>query len=125
MSFLPNICQADITRVIDGDTYVAAYNQREYMIRIIGADTFETRYGRKLMTQSQANNLPLRIALQKGRAAKNFAENILLGETVTLIRPDTSPDNDSYFRHLRVVQVMWGNVLTDFAGLLIQRGHNA
>jgi endonuclease YncB( thermonuclease family) len=125
MSFLPNICQAEITRVIDGDTYVAAYNQREYMIRIIGADTYETRYGKKLLAQSQANNLPLRIALQKGRAAKNFAQNILLGETVTLIRPDGSPDNDGYFRHLRVVQVVWGNVLTDFAGLLVQRGHCA
>jgi endonuclease YncB( thermonuclease family) len=125
MSFLPNICQAEITRVVDGDTYVAAYNQREYMIRIIGADTYETRYGRKLLTQAQANNLPLRIALQKGRAAKNFAHNILLGETVTLIRPDASPDNDGYFRHLRVVQVVWGNVATDFAGLLVQRGHTA
>jgi endonuclease YncB( thermonuclease family) len=125
MSFLPNICQAEITRVIDGDTYVAAYNQREYMIRIIGADTYETRYGKKLLAQSQANNLPLRIALQKGRAAKNFAENVLLGETVTLTRPDDAPDNDGYYRHLRVVQVVWGNVLTDFATLLIGRGHGA
>jgi endonuclease YncB( thermonuclease family) len=124
-NFLPTICQAEITRVIDGDTYVAAYNQREYMIRIIGADTFETRYGRKLITQAKANNLALVQALQKGRAAKNFAENILLDETVTLIRPEGSPDNDSYFRHLRVVQVMWGNVLTDVATLLVQRGHTA
>jgi endonuclease YncB( thermonuclease family) len=125
MSFLPNVCQAEITRIVDGDTYVATYNQREYMIRIIGADTYETRYGRKLMTQSQANNLPLRIALQKGRAAKNFAENVLLGETVTLTRPEDAPDNDGYFRYLRTVQVMWGNVVTDFAGLLVQRGHCA
>jgi endonuclease YncB( thermonuclease family) len=125
MSFLPNVCQAEITRVVDGDTYVAMHNQREYMIRIIGADTYETRYGRKLMTQAQANNLPINIALQKGRAAKHFAENILLGETVTLIRPEGSPDNDGYFRHLRTVQVIWGNVLTDVATLLVQRGHCA
>jgi endonuclease YncB( thermonuclease family) len=125
MSFLPTTCQAEITRVVDGDTYVAVYNQREYMIRIIGADTFETRYGRKLITQAKANNLALVIALQKGRAAKNFAENILLGETVTLIRPEGSPDNDGYYRHLRVVQVNWGNMLTDVASLLIQKGHNA
>jgi|688.fasta_scaffold1354257_1 endonuclease YncB( thermonuclease family) len=125
MSFLPNICQAEITRVVDGDTYVAAYNQREYMIRVIGADTFETRYGKKLLAQSEANNLPLNIALQKGRAAKNFAQNILLGETVTLTRPEDAPDNDGYFRHLRVVQVLWGNVLMDVATLLVQRGHCA
>jgi endonuclease YncB( thermonuclease family) len=125
MSFLPNVCQAEITRVVDGDTYVAQYNQREYMIRIIGADTFETRYGRKLMAQARANSLPLVVAFQKGLAAKNFAQNILLGETVTLTRPDDSPDNDSYFRHLRTVQVNWGNVLTDVAGLLVQRGHTA
>jgi endonuclease YncB( thermonuclease family) len=125
MSFLPNVCQAEITRVVDGDTYVAMHNQREYMIRIIGADTYETRYGRKLMTQAQAHNLPINIALQKGRAAKNFAQNVLLGETVTLIRPEDAPDNDGYFRHLRVVQVNWGNVLTDVATLLVQRGHCA
>jgi endonuclease YncB( thermonuclease family) len=124
-NFLPNICQAEITRVVDGDTYVAAFKQREYMIRIIGADTYETRYGRKLLNQSRSNNIALVAALQKGRAAKHFAENILLGETVTLIRPEGSPDNDSYFRHLRMVKVNWGNVLTDFAGLLVQRGHNA
>ncbi len=123
MSFLPNICQAEITRVVDGDTYVAAYNQREYMIRIIGADTFENRLGRKLFAQARLRKIPFRIALQKGRAAKNFAENVLLGETVTLLRPDTSPDNDGYFRYLRTVQIVWGNVVTDFATLLVQRGH--
>ena len=124
-NFLPNICQAEITRVVDGDTYVATYNQREYMIRIIGADTFENRLGRKLFVQARSRKIPFRIALQKGRAAKNFAENVLLGETVTLTRPNDSPDNDGYFRHLRTVQILWGNVLTDFATLLVQRGHTA
>jgi endonuclease YncB( thermonuclease family) len=124
-NFLPNLCEAEITRVVDGDTYVAEVDNREYMIRIIGADTYETRYGRKLMAQAKANNLAIAAAHQKGLAAKNFAENILLSEMVTLIRPEGSPDNDGYFRHLRVVQVVWGNVLTDFAGLLVQRGHCA
>jgi endonuclease YncB( thermonuclease family) len=124
-NFLPNICQAEITRVIDGDTYVAEYNSKPYIIRIIGCDCFETRYSAKLRTQAQRHGLPLVTALQKGRGARNFAENVLLNTTVTLTRPEGSPDNDQFFRALRKVEFLWNNVPTDVATLLTQRGHAA
>ncbi len=125
MSFLPTTCQAIITRIIDGDTYVAEFNQKEYVVRIIGVDCFETRYSQKLRQQARKHNLPLSAAYLKGIAAKNFAESVLLTETVTLTRPNDSPDNDAYFRHLRTVTIPWGNVPTDFAQLLKQRQHVA
>ena len=125
MSFLPATCQAVITRIIDGDTYVAEFNAKEYVVRIIGVDCFETRYSAKLRQQACKHNLPLSVAYLKGVAAKHFAESVLLTETVTLTRPNDSPDNDSYFRHLRTVTVLWGNVTTDFAQLLTQRKHSA
>jgi endonuclease YncB( thermonuclease family) len=125
MPFLPATCQAEITRVIDGDTYVAEFNNKEYIVRIIGVDCFETRYSAKLRQQARKHNIPLSVAYSNGIAAKNFAENILLGETVTLTRPNDSPDNDIHFRHLRTVTILWGNVQTDFAQLLTQRKHVA
>jgi endonuclease YncB( thermonuclease family) len=125
MPFLPATCQAEITRVIDGDTYVAEFNNKEYIVRIIGVDCFETRYSAKLRQQARKHNIPLSVAYSNGIAAKNFAENILLGETVTLTRPNDSPDNDIHFRHLRTVTILWGNVQTDFAQLLTQRKHSA
>ena len=125
MSFLPATCQAVITRIIDGDTYVAEFNAKEYIVRIIGIDCFETRYSAKLRQQARKHNLPLSVAFAKGVAAKNFAESVLLTETVTLTRPNDSPDNDAYFRHLRTVTILWGTVPTDFAQLLTQRKHGA
>jgi endonuclease YncB( thermonuclease family) len=125
MSFLPTTCQAVITRIIDGDTYVAEFNAKEYVVRIIGVDCFETRYSAKLRQQARKHGIPLSVAYLKGVAAKNFAESVLLAETVTLTRPNDSPDNDIHFRHLRTVTVLWGNVQTDFAQLLKQRQHVA
>jgi endonuclease YncB( thermonuclease family) len=125
MPFLPATCQAEITRIIDGDTYVAEFDNKEFVVRIIGVDCFETRYSAKLRQQARKHNLPLSVAFAKGIAAKNFAENTILHETVTLTRPNDSPDNDSYFRHLRTVTILWGNQPTNFAQLLTQRKHVA
>lgn len=125
MSFLPTICQAEVVRVIDGDTYCVEWNNKEYVVRIIGCDCFETRYTRKLFNQSRKHGISLVTAYQRGKAARNFAENTLLNQTVTLTRPQDSPDNDSYYRHLREVEMMWNNVSTNFSTLLIQRNHAA
>ena len=125
MSFLPTTCQAEITRIIDGDTYVAEFNAKEYVVRIIGIDCFETRYSQKLRQQARKHNIPLSVAFARGIAAKNFAESILLTETVTLTRSNDSPDNDIHFRHLRTVTILWGNQPTNFAQLLTQRKHSA
>ena len=124
-NFLPNICQAEIVCVIDGDTYVAEYNGKAYVIRVLGIDCFETRFSTKLRTQAQRHGLPLVTALQKGRGARNFAENVLLNTTVTLTRPEGSPDNDQFFRALRKVETSWNNTPTDVATLLTERGHAA
>jgi endonuclease YncB( thermonuclease family) len=125
MSFLPPSCTCTITRVVDGDTYCVEYERHEYIVRILGVDCFETRYGAKLRSQSLARGISLREALKKGIRAKDFAENILLGETVTIIRPDGVPDNDIYFRYLRQVFVQWGNANTNLAALLAQHGYEA
>lgn len=124
-NFFSNICHAEIVRVIDGDTYVAEYHNKTYIIRILGADCFETRYSSKLRQQARVNNISLVAALQKGRAARNFAENVLLNQIVHLTRPEGSPDNDQFFRYLRLVEVVWNNVPTNFADVLHLRGHVA
>lgn len=125
MNFLPNTCQAEIVRVIDGDTYVVEYNARAYIVRIIGCDCFETRYSTKLRQQAQKHGIAMVVALQKGRGARNFAENVLLNTTVTLTRPEGNPDNDQFFRHLRTVEIQWNNQPKNFATLLTERGHAA
>jgi endonuclease YncB( thermonuclease family) len=124
MTFLPATCNATVTRIIDGDTYVIEWSGNEYVIRLIGADTFETRYSAKLRKQALRHSISMAEAIQKGRAASQFAESVLLGEIVTLVRPDVSPDNDMFFRHLRTVSVMWNSKPTDFAQLLRKNGHD-
>jgi hypothetical protein len=124
MQFLPISCNATVTRIIDGDTYVVEANEREFIIRIIGCDCFETRYSNKLRKQAVRHNISMAEAIQKGRGAADFATTVLLGEIVTLVRPDASPDNDMFFRHLRTVNVMWNNKATDFATLLRKNGHD-
>jgi endonuclease YncB( thermonuclease family) len=124
MQFFPATCTATVTRIIDGDTYVIEWAGKEYVIRLIGADTFETRYSAKLRKQALRHSISMAEAIQKGRAASQFAESVLLGEIATLVRPDVSPDNDMFFRHLRTVGVIWANKPTDFAMLLRKSGHD-
>lgn len=125
MTFFPASCQAVVNRVIDGDTYVAEFENREYIIRIIGCDCFETRYTAKLRAQARKHGIPIVQAYQKGIAAKHFAENLLLGQTVHLTRPNDSPDNDPFYRYLRIVEVQCNNAVRDIAQLLTMRGHVA
>jgi endonuclease YncB( thermonuclease family) len=124
MTFFPATCNATVTRVVDGDTYCVEWDNKEFVVRIIGCDCFETRYSNKLRKQAVRHNISMAEAIQKGRAASGFATTVLLGEVVTLSRPDGSPDNDMFFRHLRTVSVMWNNKPTDFATLLRKNGHD-
>lgn len=123
--FLPPNCTAVISRVIDGDTYIADWNGKQFVVRIAGADCYETRYTQKLRNQSVAKNISLAEAIQRGRAARNFAEGVLLMQVVRLERPASSPDNDAYGRYLREVHTDWGGTEKNVAELLVAHNHVA
>lgn len=79
---------ATVVRVIDGDTIVVNLNGSEEKVRYVGVDTPELeRNGRPVECQ--------------GEAARDFNEQLVLGQSVTLER-DMS-DRDQYDRLLRYV----------------------
>lgn len=81
---------ADVSRVIDGDTIIAAVNGQERRIRILGIDTPETVD-------------PDEPVGCYGPEASNFAHQMLDGQAITLRTDPTQDEVDRYDRALRYV----------------------
>lgn len=84
--------QANVVDVVDGDTIKVALNGTTETVRIIGLDTPETKDPRK----------PVQCF---GKEASAKANEMLAGQTVTLIEDPTQDSRDKYGRILRYVEV--------------------
>lgn len=100
--------EADILRVIDGDTLVADLgDEGEATIRLLGVNTPETVDPRKA-------------AECFGKEASNFTKHELEGKRVILEADPLADESDRYGRLLRVVKLLDG---TDFNAKLIEQGY--
>lgn len=81
---------AAVYYVTDGDTVKVKINKQNYIVRLIGADTPETKDPRKAVQCF-------------GKEASAYTKNILLNQTVTLESDPASGNKDIYGRLLRYV----------------------
>lgn len=82
--------QAEVLRVIDGDTIEVLINNKKETVRLIGIDAPEVVDSRKTIECF-------------GKEASDKAKEILDGKTVTLESDPTQGDRDKYGRLLRYV----------------------
>jgi micrococcal nuclease len=99
--------EAQVIRVIDGDTIEVLLNDKKERVRIIGIDAPETVDPRQAVECF-------------GKEASNFAKTFLNVETVLLESDPTQDDKDVYGRLLRYVFVNEG---VDFGKLMITQGY--
>jgi endonuclease YncB( thermonuclease family) len=85
-----------VTRVIDGDTFVASNG---WTIRVLGIDSCELK-------------------TKGGKAAKADAQNLLQGRVV--LSSQAGKDLDPYERHLRYVRLVDHR---DFGSVMVSRSH--
>lgn len=104
--------QATITRVIDGDTITARDDRGRDLgrVRLLGLDAPElARDGEPAMCGSG----PARAA----------AEDLMDGQTVTLVGDTRQPDRDRYGRLLRYVDLDQGGTTVDATERLVRGGY--
>jgi endonuclease YncB( thermonuclease family) len=110
-----------ISRVVDGDTYNFGIGRDTISLRILDIDAFETRHGARLDSQAAKAHITTDSAFSLGQLGKKFADSLLDGQKVLLVRK--YPDNfDSYNRLLRHVYYYQGNSTIDFGALMLQKG---
>ena len=88
-----------VARVIDGDTIQVLSDGRQYTVRLIGADTPETKH-------------PTKAVQYFGREASAFTKAHLEGKTVALVRDRSGDTVDRYGRLLRYVYLDGDNFNT-------------
>jgi micrococcal nuclease len=98
--------EAQITRVVDGDTIEVLLNGSKEKVRVIGINTPETVDPRK----------PVECF---GREASNFAKGFLANQIVSLESDPTQQERDKYGRLLRYIFVNE----VDFGKLMIEQGY--
>lgn len=101
------IQQAQVIRVIDGDTIEVLLENKKEKVRVIGIDAPETVDPRQTVECF-------------GKEASNFAKTFLDGETGMLESDPTQADKDNYGRLLRYVFVNEG---VDFGKLMLEQGY--
>lgn len=97
-----------VTRVIDGDTFVAEVAGVEETVRVLGIDTPETKH-------------PSKGVECFGPEASAEAELVLAGNDVHLVLDSTEPVRDQYGRLLAHVEMAYGG--GDFAEYMVGNGY--
>lgn len=99
--------KAKVYNVTDGDTVKVRINGKNFVVRLIGVDTPETKDPRKTVQCF-------------GKEASAYTKKILLNQTITLESDKASGNKDKYGRLLRYVFLADG---TNFNRQLIANGY--
>jgi micrococcal nuclease len=97
---------ATVRTVVDGDTFHVTASGRDVTVRLLGADSPETKDPRK----------PVECG---GPQASAFAHRMLDGQPVTLVADPSQAEQDRYGRSLRYVRLPDG---TDFSVAIVSAG---
>lgn len=103
-----NSQEAQVIRVVDGDTVVVVLAGQKQKVRVIGINTPETIDPRK----------PVQCF---GKQASAYANNLLFGQTVILEADPTQGNSDKYGRLLRYVWMK--NGMEDYGADAIEQGY--
>lgn len=115
-----NLCifaQNTVIKVYDGDTFQIDTGEK---VRLLGIDTPEKWESGKLDKDSERSGKDKEVIKKLGQLASDYAENILLNATVTLVSDSTNSDKDRYGRLLRYAYLSDG---TMFNLKIIQDGY--
>ncbi|MBE2228239.1 MAG: thermonuclease family protein [Ignavibacteria bacterium] len=109
--------QNTVTKVIDGDTFVIDTGEK---VRLLGIDTPEKWESGKLDRDSERTGKDKEVIKLLGQLASDYAEKMLLNQTVVLLSDSTNSDTDRYGRLLRYAYLSDGTL---FNLKIIQDGY--
>jgi micrococcal nuclease len=94
---------AVVINVIDGDTYEAKIGNSVEKIRLIGIDTPEKYENYKLYADTQRTKKNINTIKRLGNIASDYAEKLVKGKKVKLVKEIQGDERDKYGRLLRYV----------------------
>ena len=100
-----SIMNVDVTYVYDGDTFAFYENSVQFKVRVLKIDCFETSKNSRLSDQAEKAGISVDSALTLGIKGREYADSVLKGNEVTLIKDKYAPNTDDYDRLLRIVEV--------------------
>lgn len=100
-----SIIYEKVNFVYDGDTFSVNIDGTGYSVRVLDIDCFETSINDRLRSQAKRADISVDSALILGNKAKKYADSVLKGNTVKLIRDKYAPNTDVYDRLLRYVEI--------------------
>jgi micrococcal nuclease len=104
--------QAEIVRVIDGDTVAVSLNGRRETVRLIGIDTPESRPNRKAKKDAERSKNDVETITSLGKKATGYVEGLLKAGTTVEIEFDLR-QRDRYGRLLGYLYLSDGRMVNE------------
>ncbi|MFN4220159.1 MAG: thermonuclease family protein [bacterium] len=101
-NFFDNKEKVELIKVIDGDTLLVRSNKEEFKVRLIGIDTPESSYNKKLIRDSQKTSKNTQEILEMGRKSKEFTKKLVSSSKYLYLEYDVQT-YDKYNRKLAYV----------------------
>lgn len=105
-----DLVEAQVLRVIDGDTIVVNINGTEEKVRLIGVDTPESRLNSRAYLQEKKLGKDAEVIVELGKKAKEFSSSILQTTQKVFLEFDVQ-QRDKYGRLLAYVYLPDGKML--------------
>lgn len=105
-----NLVEAQVVRVVDGDTIVVNINGTEEKVRLIGIDTPESRLNSRAYLQEKELGKDAEVVVELGKKAKDFTTSVLDGAQKVFLEFDVQ-QRDKYGRLLAYVYLPDGRML--------------
>jgi micrococcal nuclease len=104
--------QAEIVRVIDGDTVAVSLHGRKETVRLIGIDTPESRANRKAKKDAERSRRDVETITSMGREATGYAKGLLKAGATVHIEFDLR-QRDRYGRLLGYLYLSDGRMVNE------------
>ena len=108
--------EVNVSRVIDGDTFIFMINDEEFSVRILDMDCFETKHNARLQEQAIKAGISEDSAYILGHLAKNMADSVMTNKVIRITRDSIEENFDTYARLLRHAWVngrKWSDILKE------------
>lgn len=105
-----DLTEAQVVRVVDGDTIVVNIDGKEEKVRLIGIDTPESRLNSRAHLQEKELGKDAEVVVELGKKAKEFTASVLESSSKVFLEFDIQ-QRDKYGRLLAYVYLPDGRML--------------
>lgn len=114
-----NSGEAEVVRIVDGDTFVINFNGEIEKVRLIGVDTPESKRNRKAKRDAAEYNENLDDIISMGKEAAAYVKTLIEPDKIVKVEFDVQ-ERDQYGRLLCYVYLRNGKMLNK---ILVEEGY--